>query len=335
MRIILKRKAIEHIFLALGSCLIAGLLLCLVFHVPLRSKPSAKRLSSSWHAMDGNSVPGSVHDKVLKIAQGVLQKSEASSPNTLLDEKEVLTQAFKRCDTDGSGWLSRVETESCVQQQVTLHLTQAIRENFFIFTALDVNPRNGEVSWQEHVSNYLQRQGYDENFIKDHLESLQGLTREEKESIMRDKAAWSEAARGDPDVLSLDEFLAFHHPESSHAAIIAKVEELLAFLDSNSDGTLTRDEYCQNNQGNELAVCIQEKFIEVDSNADGKIDRKELVLYRDPRHPHHSRLEMDRLFRAADADADGRLTLPELLLHSSLFATSKMVDVAGSFHNEF
>ena len=45
---------------------------------------------------------------------------------------------------------------------------------------------------------------------------------------MRDKAAWSEAARDDPDTLSLDEFLAFRHPESSHASILATVEEVLS-----------------------------------------------------------------------------------------------------------
>lgn len=47
---------------------------------------------------------------------------------------------------------------------------------------------------------------------------------------MRDKAAWSEAARSDPDQLTLDEFLAFRHPESSHATILNIVEETIARL---------------------------------------------------------------------------------------------------------
>lgn len=47
------------------------------------------------------------------------------------------------------------------------------------------------------------------------------------ELIARDKASWSEAARSDPDTLTLDEFLAFRHPESSHVTILLLVDELL------------------------------------------------------------------------------------------------------------
>ena len=47
------------------------------------------------------------------------------------------------------------------------------------------------------------------------------------EAIMRDRASWSEAAHTDPDHLNLDEFLAFRHPESSHATILTLVDELL------------------------------------------------------------------------------------------------------------
>jgi hypothetical protein len=43
---------------------------------------------------------------------------------------------------------------------------------------------------------------------------------------MRDRASWSEAAHNDPDHLTLDEFLSFRHPESSHATVTALVDEL-------------------------------------------------------------------------------------------------------------
>lgn len=44
---------------------------------------------------------------------------------------------------------------------------------------------------------------------------------------MRDRARWAEAARTDPDKLTLDEFLAFTHPESSHPALLQMVDEML------------------------------------------------------------------------------------------------------------
>lgn len=43
---------------------------------------------------------------------------------------------------------------------------------------------------------------------------------------MRDRARWIEAARNDPDKLTLDEFLAFTHPESSHRALLQMVDDL-------------------------------------------------------------------------------------------------------------
>ena len=47
---------------------------------------------------------------------------------------------------------------------------------------------------------------------------------------MRLKASWSETAGNNDQDLSLDQFMAFRHPESSHANIISKVEENLGVL---------------------------------------------------------------------------------------------------------
>lgn len=47
------------------------------------------------------------------------------------------------------------------------------------------------------------------------------------EKIAWDQAAWSEAAKTDPDLLNLDEFLSFRHPESSHSNLLSKADEML------------------------------------------------------------------------------------------------------------
>ena len=55
----------------------------------------------------------------------------------------VMVISLRRCDSDGSSSVSLAEAVSCIKHEVSLHLTQALRENFFIFTAVDLNPRNG------------------------------------------------------------------------------------------------------------------------------------------------------------------------------------------------
>lgn len=60
---------------------------------------------------------------------------------------------------------------------------------------------------------------------------------------MKDKASWMEAAKSNPDSLTLDEFLAFTHPESSAANQLALVDELYDKFDRDGDELLTEDEF--------------------------------------------------------------------------------------------
>lgn len=84
----------------------------------------------------------------------------------------------------------------------------------------------GEVSWEEYHAHFLRSHGFSEKYISSHDKKHSELPRSLKESIMRDRARWIEAARSDPEKLALDEFLAFTHPESSHRALLQMVEDL-------------------------------------------------------------------------------------------------------------
>lgn len=84
----------------------------------------------------------------------------------------------------------------------------------------------GVISWEEYHYYFLHKNGLSKTYITNHNEKHRELSRSMKEMIMRDRAAWSEAAKTDPEHLTLDEFLAFRHPESSHATILALVDEL-------------------------------------------------------------------------------------------------------------
>lgn len=52
---------------------------------------------------------------------------------------------------------------------------------------------------------------------------------------MKDKANWQEASRNDPESLTLDEFLAFQHPEASPSNLLNLVNDILTLFDDNGD----------------------------------------------------------------------------------------------------
>ena len=47
------------------------------------------------------------------------------------------------------------------------------------------------------------------------------------EAVANVKAAWSEAAKTNPEAVNIDEFLGLEHPESSHSLLTQRVEELM------------------------------------------------------------------------------------------------------------
>jgi len=58
-------------------------------------------------------------------------------------------------------------------------------------------------------------------------------------------------------------------------------------------------------------------------------------MYIDPKNPRHAREEAGTLLLLSDTDHDGSLSLREIFNKMDLFLGSKMVDTAGSFHDEF
>ncbi|XP_046396323.1 45 kDa calcium-binding protein-like isoform X4 [Ischnura elegans] len=211
----------------------------------------------------------------------------------------------------------------------------------------------GVITWDEYHSYFLKGKGLSDDYAHKHDKRHKGLSRAIKEAIARDRASWSEAAHSDPDALTLDEFLAFRHPESSHATILALVDEMLEKFDRDGDGQLTETEYSrfvwdegaeeeaiEDRNRREGEVQREEErrkeFREqVDADKSGHADRRELLKYIDPSNPRHAREEAETLMVLSDADHDGHLSLREVLNKMDLFLGSKMVDAARSFHDEF
>ncbi|PSN30042.1 hypothetical protein C0J52_28038 [Blattella germanica] len=123
---------------------------------------------------------------------------------------------------------------------------------------------------------------------------------------------------------------------------------LFVAIDNNprNDEILTEDEFSSlqtegdgEKEGETLTQGEDERRKEfrdvIDRNHDGKADRKELLMYIDPKNPRHAREEAETLLVLSDVDHDGNLSLREIFNKMDLFLGSKMVDTARSFHDEF
>ncbi|XP_076632264.1 stromal cell derived factor mayday [Colletes latitarsis] len=282
----------------------------------------------------------------LRDEQSIKETEEAENrenPRTLLED------IFQRADADKDQLLDIQELAKWIYLKITQHLSRAMYENVDLFRAIDKNPRNGEVSWEEYHAHFLRSHGFPESYINSHDKKHSNMSRTMKESIMRDRARWSGAARNDPERLALKEFLAFTHPECSLRALLQMVEDLFEKFDRDGDEQLTEDEFsCFPFEGmgldlkedkHEAASRSKERRQEfrhlIDQDKNGKADRRELSMYIDPMNPRHAIQEARHLINMSDTNLDGKLNLSEILNKMDLFLGSKMVDTERSFHDEF
>ncbi|XP_044751501.1 45 kDa calcium-binding protein [Coccinella septempunctata] len=265
--------------------------------------------------------------------------------NVNKNQNEILQDVFSRADKNMDRKLDSNELSLWIRKKIMEHISLAVSNNFNLFSQIDVDPKNGVVTWKEYHSYFLKKRGFSSKYVKKHDEKRhKGLLRSVKEQILRDKAYWMEAARSNPDALTVDEFLAFTHPESSAANQLALVDELYDKFDRNGDDFLTEEEFAVlQAEGNDETMVIRQDEHErraefrkaIDLNGDGKADRRELLHYVAPQSPRHSEHEAEALLALADVDKDNMLSLNEMLAHPDLFLKSKMVDTARSFHDEF
>nr|CAD7424579.1 unnamed protein product [Timema monikensis] len=319
--------------------------------LPLRSIHHHKNPSSDLKLPDKapdhilktvhNDKDGMINKKFYKeVVIGGEQANVADDPQILLEN------IFNKADTDHNKLLNIQELTVWINAKIQEHIHQALQENVGIFTGIDINPRNGLISWDEYHTYFLKQKGFANKYLENHDKKHKGLSRSMKEAIMRDRASWSEAARSDPDHLTLDEFLAFRHPESSHATILTLVDELFDKFDRDGDELLTEEEFSSlqtegdgDKEGETLTQGEDERRKEfrevIDRDRDGKADRMELLMYIDPKNPRHAREEAQTLMSLSDINHDNNLSLQEILNKMDLFLGSKMVDTARSFHDEF
>ena len=64
-----------------------------------------------------------------------------------------------RIDANDNGYISVDELKNYIISKVKEHLQGALRENIFLFTAVDINPRDGRASWVEYQTWFFKKNG--------------------------------------------------------------------------------------------------------------------------------------------------------------------------------
>ena len=177
-----------------------------------------------------------------------------------------------------------------------------MRNNFKVFFSLDKLHKNGQVDWDEYYQHYMRdKMGLGMEDIKKMEDNPTSVSRDVREAVANVKAAWSEAAKTNPEAVNIDEFLGLEHPESSHSLLTQRVEELMDKVkyfphfsqiffqnlpfqhDIDGDGKLTMAEYKSDpyTDLSEADLTLKEKEFQLilDQNKDGIADKYEFTVF--------------------------------------------------------
>ena len=158
------------------------------------------------------------------------------------DERRILSKMFKSADFDNNKLLTESEVAMAINRETKQHIMvnflkiattyfliicfqKAMRSNFKVFFSLDKIHKNGQIDWDEYYQYFTRtRMGLEDGDIQRLETDPRSVSREVREALAEVKAAWSEAAKTNPDAVNIDEFLGLEHPESSHSLLTQRVE---------------------------------------------------------------------------------------------------------------
>lgn len=62
--------------------------------------------------------------------------------------------------------------------KIVEHISSAVSNNFGLFAQIDINPKNGVVTWKEYHAYFLRKRGFSSKYVKNHDEKRhKGLQR--------------------------------------------------------------------------------------------------------------------------------------------------------------
>ncbi|XP_043933398.1 reticulocalbin-2 [Protopterus annectens] len=250
------------------------------------------------------------------------------------EQQERLKVIVKKIDADSDGFLSEEELTEWIQQSFRHYAVEDTRQQFPDY---DVDS-DGVITWEEYnIQMYDRIIDFDANTV---------LEDEEEESFrqlhLRDKKRFDNADIGGIPGLSIEEFLAFEHPEEVDYMEDYVIQEALEEHDKDGDGFVSLNEFLGDyrrdpgaKEDPEWIIVEIDRFEnDYDANGDGKLDRKELLSWVIPNNKDVALDEATHLIEEMDLNGDRKLTVDEILYSQDLFLNSEATDYGRQLHDE-
>ncbi|CAH3037536.1 unnamed protein product [Pocillopora meandrina] len=231
-------------------------------------------------------------------------------------KKRLRVIVVKMIDTNKDGLVSEDELRVWIEKQRKAFMYEDVDKRI----AKEDKDGDGEISWEEYrKSEYGEWDNYD--LPKDHNLRRQIRKKEYKFSI---------ADADKNGKMNRDEYVDFEHPEENINMQEIALDEVIEDVDQNDDGLITVAEFLgQYHEEKEPPAWVVRHRAEFhsrfDKNKDGKMDREEAREWVFP-EKNDSHDETLHLIDGTDENADGFLSVDEILLHWNLFVGSLATD---------
>ncbi|XP_015794895.1 reticulocalbin-2 [Tetranychus urticae] len=275
--------------------------------------------SVNHFATDGSHNSEYDHQAVLGSKKEAAEYDELPPEESQRRLRILVTKGGMDADTDGF-----VSKEELTQWVFKSFESLASEEGIESFNEEDTN-KDGYVSWDEHI-NY--------NFEADELQF-----KDTNEMIHEDKILFKAADINNDGKLDVTEFPAFNSPEDFVSMHEALYQITMEKKDKNNDGALDFSEFIRDERGgipepkSEIYIIEKERFSkDFDLDKNGKLDKKETLLWLVPDIRETAASEADHLLTTCDDDGDGKLSVEEIVSHYDVFVGSEATDFGDHLH---